>query len=118
MPVEQIEAHPHVRQDVGKVAIQRGPVVYCIEEVDNGKDLAAIALPAEARLTARYDPKLLGGVIAITGKAARLDAMDWKDTLYRPVGKTRRRTVHLKAVPYYAWANRKSGEMLVWMSRG
>ncbi|MBI1336406.1 MAG: hypothetical protein GC164_05530 [Phycisphaera sp.] len=115
MPVERIEAHPSVRHDVGKLALQRGPVVYCLEEVDNGKDLAALALPADAKLTAKYESNLLGGVTTITANAQRLDTANWKSDLYRPAGSTRSRRVPIKAVPYCVWANRKPGEMVVWV---
>jgi DUF1680 family protein len=117
MPIQRIEAHPHVRHDAGRVALQRGPVVYCLEQIDNGPDLNAIALPDTSRLTAKHDPSLLGGVTVIRGKAKRLDARDWKSTLYRAAGRTQSQTVTIKAVPYYAWANRKQGEMIVWVRR-
>src|SRR5262249_10598824 len=69
MPVERIVSHPQVRQDAGYIALQRGPVVYCLEEADNGPQLANIALPRDARLTAQFDPNLFGGINVITGDA-------------------------------------------------
>jgi len=114
MQVEQIEAHPGVREDCGKVALRRGPVVYCLEQIDNGADLADIRLERESKLTARFDPKLLGGVVVITGKAKRRNSADWRGDLYRPVG-SKTKTVNIKAVPYCTWENRKSGEMIVWI---
>jgi DUF1680 family protein len=97
MPVERIEAHPAVRMDCGKVALQRGPVVYCLEEADNGPHLADVFLPRSSKLTAEFRPKLLGGVVVIRGKARRRDEAGWGGELY------------------YAWANRRPGEMLVWI---
>ena len=115
MPVELIEAHPNVRQDAGKVAIQRGPIVYCLEEVDNGRNLHDIALPAGVRLRAAFDAKLLGGVTVITGRARKRDTAGWGDQLYSAdAGKFK--TVNIKAVPYALWANRKPGEMRVWLN--
>jgi len=114
MPVERIEANPKVRQDAGCVALQRGPVVYCLEEVDNGKGLNDLVLPRAARFTSKFDPRLLGGVAVITGTARRRDPSSWTDELYRPAG-SRFKTVSIKAVPYAVWANRKPGEMIVWM---
>jgi uncharacterized protein len=114
MPVERIAAHPKVRMNAGRVALQRGPVVYCLEEVDNGPGLAAIALPGDAKLTATFQPKLLGGVTVITGKAVRQSAADAKGGLYQPA-LTKSEPATVKAVPYYAWCNRKPGEMLVWI---
>ncbi len=117
MPVERVSAHPAVRQDAGRVALQRGPVVYCLEEVDNGRDLNAISLPRGAKLSARFEPKLLGGVAVIGGRAEREDPAGWDGRLYRPEP-SRRRPVRIRAVPYCVWANRRPGEMLVWIREG
>ncbi len=117
MPVERIEANPNVRANSGKVALQRGPVVYCLEEIDNGPNLSEISLPADAALRAKYDKNLLGGVTVITGKARRRDDSSWKDCLYRPAS-SKTKVVSIQAMPYYAWCNRKPGEMLVWIRRG
>ena len=114
MPVERVYSHPLVRSNAGKVALRRGPIVYCLEEADNGKALWQIALPRKSPLRARWDKKLLGGTVVIEGKAIRL-AGDAKDAaLYRttpPKGKP----VAIRAVPYCLWSNRKSGEMTVWV---
>jgi DUF1680 family protein len=117
MPVERMEAHPQVRQDAGRVALQRGPLVYCLEEVDNGPNLADVVIPAGAEFSVAFDPQLLGGVAVIGGEALRRDPQGWQGDLYRPAGsKTTRFT--FKAVPYYAWANRQPGEMQVWLREG
>ena len=117
MPVERIEAHPQVRQDAGRVALQRGPVVYCLEEVDNGRDLSDVLLPRSARLTTKFEPGLLGGVVVIQGQAKHRDPSKWTGRLYDPDA-TPLRSMALKAVPYAVWANRQSGEMLVWILDG
>ncbi|MFB3892520.1 MAG: glycoside hydrolase family 127 protein [Phycisphaerae bacterium] len=114
MPVERVEAHPAVRMDCGKVALQRGPIVYCLEEIDNGPRLADIALPRRARLAVRFDRKL-GGAAVITGRAFRRDMKGWGDELYRPQPASKRVAVNFKAVPYCLWDNRGAGEMLVWI---
>ena len=114
MPVERIEAHPHVRQNAGCVALQRGPVVYCLEEADNGRDLSDLILPASAKLTAKFEPALLGGIAVIKGRAQRRDLARWKNQLYRPVA-TSLRKVAITAIPYCVWANRRPGEMRVWL---
>ena len=114
MPVLRLEAHPKVRQNAGRVALQRGPLVYCLEEVDNGKDLHDLVLPAETELRAEHDPKLLGGVTVITGEAKRREHSGWPGQLYRPAG-TKHKAVPFKAIPYFLWANRDPGEMIVWL---
>jgi len=117
MPVERIEAHPSVRHDCGRVALQRGPVVYCLEEADNGKNLNDIVLPHDARLRVKFDRRLLGGVPVITAAARRRDTKSWKGGLYRPAGTSMKPAV-LKAIPYFGWANRGAGEMIVWIRSG
>ena len=114
MPVERVEAHPSVRMDCGKVALQRGPVVYCLEEVDNGRALADIFLPRSSKLRAEYKPRLLGGAVVIRGNARRRATAGWDNRLYR-ADRSATKTVDIKAVPYCVWANRKPGEMIVWM---
>jgi hypothetical protein len=114
MPVERIEAHPSVRHDTGRVALQRGPLVYAVEEADNGKDLADLILPQSARLTPRFEPGLLGGVVSLQGWALRRDRAGWSGRLYRSEP-SRLKKVRFKAVPYAFWANRGQGEMLVWV---
>jgi hypothetical protein len=113
MRVERMEAHPKVRQDAGRVAIMRGPVVYCLEEVDNGKDLNCIELAADPEFTVGYDRKL--NLPVITGTAVRTLTRGWGRRLYRPLSAPARKVVTVKAMPYFAWANRRTGEMLVWV---
>ena len=116
MPVERIEAHPSVRHDAGRVALQRGPIVYCLEEVDNGADLGDIALPRSARPRVRFDSELFGGAAVITAPARRRDRNRWRRELYRPAEKTAKtKAVAIKAIPYFMWANRRVGEMVVWI---
>ena len=114
MPIERVEAHSSVRHDTGRIALQRGPVVYCLEEVDNGKDLADIRLPREAAFRIVAGPEELGGVPVLAGQGWRRDASAWGDELYRPAG-TGLVPCEVRAVPYYVWANRGSGEMIVWV---
>ena len=115
MPVERIEAHPAVRQDCGRVALQRGPVVYCLEAADNGANLNDLVLRATAAGTLqRAKTGLFAGVPRLRVKADRRHAGDWQGKLYRPHGS---RTVPctITAIPYFLWDNRAPGEMLVWI---
>jgi DUF1680 family protein len=117
MPVERVRAHPSVAQDVGRVALQRGPLVYCLEGVDHDESVRALLLPPRAPLSARFEPSLLGGVAVIEGEAAAPARGPWKDRLYTPAA-SRRRRLPLRAIPYYAWDNRAPGEMVVWVPTG
>ncbi len=117
MPVERVYANPKVRQDRGRVALQRGPVVYCLEAMDNGDDLNALVLPHEAPLEAAFEPEMLGGVTVLRGPAARVSADGWDGAMYRTAPPTAS-PVTVTAVPYFAWDNRTPGEMLVWVREG
>ena len=117
MPIERVEANPKVPQDVGRVAIQRGPVVYCLEQVDHAADVHAILLPDSAELTARLRPKLLGGAVVIEGRGLAADGRGWAGRLYRPSRKPATRPVKITAVPYCLWDNRAAGAMTVWLPR-
>jgi len=77
MPVERMRPHPEIRQDAGQVALQRGPLVYCLEEVDNGPRLSNVVLPGEANVEASFEPDLLGGVTTLIGEAVRLEPRSW-----------------------------------------
>jgi DUF1680 family protein len=113
MPIERIEAHPSVKANTGRVALQRGPIVYCLEAVDNGGRVRQLAVPRDAKLTSEHRPGLLGGVTVIKGSAVVASVKDWDDTLYRAASQSR--PVDFVAVPYYAWDNREPGEMVVWI---
>jgi DUF1680 family protein len=117
MPVERMVAHPGVRDDAGKIALQRGPVIYCLEEVDNVDRLANVAIPNTSALKVEFDPALFGGVSVITGDAVRVEPGRWSGGLYgreSDVGFTRT-PFRFKAIPYFLWANREPGEMRIWV---
>ncbi len=108
MPVRRIVAHESVAANRGRVALQRGPIVYCAEWPDNpGGRVRNLMLPDSARLRAEFRPDLLSGVVVLKGKALSL-AMDAN-------GQVVKTEQDFTAIPYYAWANRGRGEMIVWI---
>ncbi len=116
MPVRRVAAHPDVKADVGRVALQRGPIVYCLEGVDNDGSVRDIALPRHAKLEPRFESDLLGGVTVLRGRAIRAiprRPIEWSGALYQAVPDDEE--VPVVAVPYYAWDNREAGEMVVWL---
>lgn len=116
LPMEAlwIQAHPEVRANTGRVAIQRGPFLYCLEEADNGSPLASLSLNVSAGLTETYDPDVQGGTVVLSGEAF-IDNRDlWVGELYRPYVKSKK-LARFTAIPYYLWGNRTAGEMAVWM---
>jgi DUF1680 family protein len=116
MTAQRIEAHPAVAENRGCVALQRGPLVYCVEACDHEKDLSEITLPANATLQEQWRDDVLGGVMTITAEACGLSFLDeWQGKLYRPATGTSGESVRLTAIPYFAWANREAGAMRVWI---
>ncbi|TBL81961.1 glycoside hydrolase family 127 protein [Paenibacillus thalictri] len=110
-------AHPQIRANAGKAAIERGPLVYCLEEADNGRPLASLSLVGSSRLEASYHDELLGGAIVIAADGHADERDSWRDeALYRPYAEGRTpEPVKLQAIPYYLWGNRSLGEMTVWI---
>lgn len=114
MPVERVYSRPEVSGNCGRVAVQRGPIVYCLESVDNGDNLETLMLPRTSQLEARFEPDLLGGVVVIEGAALRDEQPENPDVPYGFTPPTRR-PARLSFVPYFAWDNREAGDMLVWI---
>ena len=92
MPVRQVESHEAVEDNIGKVAIERGPIVYCAEGADNGGAVRKLTLPDGEELQVKVEPGTLGGITTIQGETLTL-------------------------IPYYAWSHRGEGEMTVWLER-
>ncbi len=118
MPVERVVSHPHVMENNDRVALKRGPIVYCLESADNPDfDVWDLTLPDYASLRAAWMPKMLGGVVVVRGEALAADAEKFGRKLYAPKGdvKVEFRKVNFTAIPYYAWANREEGPMTVWV---
>jgi DUF1680 family protein len=118
MPVQTVWAHPAVRHLQGRMAIQRGPIVYCLEGVDHEKiTLDQIVLDPQQILSGKfgveYIDNLLGGICILRGKGTLVDETGWDDTLYRH-GPPLSKPVDITAIPYYAWGNRDPGEMRIW----
>ncbi|UOQ86478.1 glycoside hydrolase family 127 protein [Gracilibacillus salinarum] len=114
MPVEVVRAHPDVRNNAGKVVLQRGPVIYCLEENDNGSNLQDIQVKTDQPFTVQYEPDLLNGVHVIIGSAVQTVRKSVENELYT----TKRYPVtdrSITAIPYYAWSNRGENEMTVWI---
>jgi DUF1680 family protein len=113
MAVERMAANPHVKADAGQIALQRGPLVYCLEGCDQPEPLASLSIPPAGKLEAVKADDLLGGVVVIRGEAVTAGGLDWSGKLYQPAPEPRR--VPFRAIPYYAWDNRTACPMRVWM---
>ncbi len=115
VPAHFVRANPRVRADAGKLAIEKGPLVYCLEETDNGENLSAVFADAKGKLVETYEENLLGGVTTVTFTGKRLKDTLWEDGALYGDRENQFEEVTLCAVPYHAWGNRKTGEMQVWM---
>jgi uncharacterized protein len=110
MPVRRVVAHDKVADDAGRVALQRGPIVYAAEWPDNPRGrVRNLVLPDAARLTSEFRPALLNGVDVVKGRVLAL--------AYDANGGVTRTEQDLIAIPYATWANRGPGEMIVWLPR-
>jgi DUF1680 family protein len=115
LAIRLLGAHPRAREDFGCGAIARGPVIYCVESVDNpGIEVQNIMLPDNAATEFEFEPDLLGGLGVV-----RFDALEMNDDLplYSNLneGKLGLNRIRAIAIPYYAWANRGKSSMLVWL---
>ena len=105
MPVKKVIANKNVKADSGKIAIERGPLVYCAESLDNGVNVKDLCIPDNSKWSVEKIPELLHGIEVIKGKA-----------LIPYDRNTNMREIDFMAIPYYAWAHRGEGEMTVWFN--
>lgn len=112
---ERIRAHPAVESDAGCVAVERGPLVYCAEEVDNERSLHQYSIPSSPDIDVDHQDDLLDGltVLRTDAKVPTLD--EWEGSLYLPDEEVGTEATRLTMVPYYSWDNRAPGKMRVWM---
>ena len=115
MEVKFIAANPMVRENAGKAAVMRGPVVYCMEEADNGKNLHLLSVDPR-QSTAVVDDSICGTAMkSILLHGCRDSGADKAQGLYHVWSEEKKEAAELKLIPYYMWANRMENEMQVWM---
>jgi DUF1680 family protein len=123
MPVRGVECHPYVAENAGRVALMRGPLLYCAEQTDNpGVELRYIVLDGKEPAIS-FEPDLLGDVAVLQVEARSAPPGGWwEGRLYSTVhpreGATQTHATRVPAVPYYAWANREPGAMRIWLKNG
>jgi DUF1680 family protein len=115
MSVNWMKGHPMIRETIGKAALQRGPIIYCLEEADNGANLQQISFDLQANQEVHFDHELLGGLQTIIVPAQRIQSIDWGEQLYKASSVLETKPMIAKFIPYHAWANRGRGEMSVWV---
>ena len=114
MPVRKVVSHPAVKDTFGMFALKRGPLVYCLEEVDNPFDMDRVGVPLNTDFIAKVDPTLFNTTTVLEGEGFLSTESSWSGRLFQSVGATNK--VKLRAVPYFMWDNRKPGNMRVWLS--
>ncbi len=107
MEVKRVTANSHVKNDIGKVALQRGPIMYCAEWIDNNGKASNIVIPANTQFEAKYNPDLLKGIETLHAEIPAVIIKDHGENIQT-------REQKFTAIPYYAWANRGKGEMMLW----
>lgn len=122
MPVRVLESHPHLLENAGRVALARGPLLYCLEGIDHpATDLLDLGIDLHQPIQAVWDADRLGGVVLLRGGAeVRVPGRGWSESLYRTVADGPRppaSAIPLTAIPYFSWANRDAGPMQVWLRR-
>lgn len=119
-----VESHPYVDATRGCAAIERGSLVYCIEQIDQIADVNHLRVDMKDELHAVWDENVCGGVMGIEAEGIVLDAREWGEDLYRDTRNENREAkseepipaqTKIKAIPYYAWGNRAVGKMRVWI---
>jgi DUF1680 family protein len=108
MPIRRVLCKKKVKDNLRKAALERGPIVYCAEETDNGTNVRQLVLSADVRLKPEHRKDLLGGVSVLKG---------WVRTWHREQSYVYPDKQDFVAIPYYAWAHRSPGEMAVWLPR-
>jgi len=122
MPVQVLQANPQVADDAGRVALQRGPLVYCMEELDQPTGVAISDLAVDlgrkpqAQFQSQHQLDLLGGVVVLRHTGVAYDRSASRHALYSRYGgqQVPSRRVPLTFIPYYAWSNRQETSMQVW----
>ena len=114
-PAVFVHANPQVRADAAKTAVVKGPLVYCLEEADNGDDLSALLIDTAQTPEEIYDDQLLGGCSVVHISGRKISGEGWNEHVLYQEKPVSLEDVKLTLVPYCYWGNRKAGEMLVWM---
>lgn len=119
MSARLMEANPYIEETLNQIAIQRGPLIYCLESSDfpaNARfSINDIAIPQNIDLVARYDRTFLSGVVVLEGKALLRQPTNWDGQLYRELQRAHFKPINVHFIPYFAWGNGNSSEMSVWL---
>ena len=119
MEVRLVQTNPKVRENIGKIAVVRGPIVYCLEEADNGADLHLVRLSPKAVCEVKAE-KIAGEpvkTVLTEGLRQKNSENPEEEELYTIAEPDTEVPADLKFIPYYVWANRGENEMMVWVKK-
>ena len=105
MEVRRVTANAKLKDDAGKIALQRGPLMYCAEAMDNSGDISTVVIPKLTPFTAKFDSSMLLGITILQASVTKLKIV---------ANNVSTTTAPFTAIPYYAWANRGKAEMMMW----
>ncbi len=118
MEPEFVLSNPKVINNIGRVAIKRGPIVYCLEQVDNSFNICDLEVFTNSPLTSSFE-SILGGVVVVKGKGSIIETNFGNRNLYNSLKEinSKREEIGFNVIPYFAWANREPGPMQVWIRK-
>ena len=106
MEIRRVVANQKIKEDIGKIALQRGPLMYCAEWADNNGKTSNLIIPASANFTSEFKPEMLNGVTVLKSQVPAIIISNNQSIATVQQAFT--------AIPYYSWANRGKGEMMLW----
>lgn len=106
MPIRRTQAAPEVKYDKGLLSMERGPILYSLEAIDNKDYVFDIVIPQDSKITSKYESNLLNGVVVLEGDASTVEKDDKGNLVEKPF--------KFKAVPYCTWNNRDIGQLVTW----
>jgi DUF1680 family protein len=117
MQVQKLRANPKVLEDRGKIALKRGPLIYCLEQPDMAAPVDQMVIPTETKFEPEFEANLLGGTVVLKGQAMQKQSVDWLDVLYKPMADSPGllTPTPITALPYCLWGNRGLAKMTVWI---
>lgn len=110
-----VRANPKVRADAGKVCMMYGPLVYALEEIDNGSNLSGIYVDTRQKIECRWEEDMLQGTLVLKASGKRISSDGWEESELYGEHQVQLEDIRLTAVPYAYWNNRSEGEMIVWL---
>jgi len=114
MPIRRVKSHPAVEENRDKFSLMKGPLVYCLEEVDNQDPIDQLIIPKGSKIEVEYE-EILNGINVLEGEALIEEISGWDNDLYRNENEINFKKTKFRAVPYHIWDHRDPGKMRVWL---